>query len=85
MRFTGLDAGKDAQVGEFVAAAGQISQVSLDVERCHPRAVTDARGSGDFVVVLVRVFQRPVGEVDVLGERQTWKTEFNGTRARRLH
>ena len=85
MRFTGLDAGQDPQVGELVAATRKVGQVSVGVERLHPWTVTHTRGPSDRAVVLHRVLEGPVREVDVLGERQPRETEFDRTRTGQLH
>ena len=85
VRFTGLDARQDPQVWELVAATRKVGEVSVDVERRHPWAVTDTGGSSDRAVVLHRVLEGPVGEVDVLGERQPGETEVDCTRTGQLH
>ena len=89
MRLTCLDARQDAQIGKFLATTRQVGGVALDVERCHPWPGADARrlgnrrrGSGGE---LSRVLLAPLGEIDVLGERQPWKADLDGAGAGELH
>ena len=88
MRLAGLDARQDPQIRKLLTAARQVSQVSLDIERRNSRPVTHARrprfrliGVGKLIRVLVAEF----GEVDVLGERQSGKAQFEGAGAGELH
>ena len=74
MRLSCFDARQDAQVGKLLAATRQVGGVALNVERRHAWPGIDARRLGDSrsgsAGELGRVLLAPLGEVDVLGERQ---------------
>ena len=80
VRLARLDAGEDPQVREPVAAALDVREVALDVERLR----VGAGGDRDARVVTA-VAVAPGGEVDVLGERDRRDAERDRPLAAPLH
>jgi hypothetical protein len=89
MRLAGFDTGEDAQVREHAPASFDTGQVSLDVDRVHPFTLGDLRrdirglrdiARGGRVVVVA-----PLGEIDMLGERDRRQADLDRAAAGLFH